>query len=186
MAKLVCGPATCVTTIDMDKAPEIVEKYANRIKNLIASYDRSDAELDYRDIHDNCLPEAVRIMMDMMQELDVKTVRDVYHILTISEDEHLRRALYQRVLIGTLRSMVFDEGKNTAILPTYEDVLRESEKCNICNRSHAVTLTVINFDNDVFMTRRENYNGHQVKLVTFSYYARVKPYDITNEEFFEG
>lgn len=186
MAKLLNGPATCVTTIDMDKAPEIVDKYAARIKHLIESYDRSDAELDYRDIHDNCLPEAVHIMIDMMQELDVKTVRDVYHILTISEQDHLLRALYQRVLIGTLRSMVFDEGENTAILPTYEEVLRESEKCNICRRSHTITLLVINFDNEVYMTRRELYNGHRVKLITFSYYARMKPYDITDEEFFEG
>ncbi len=186
MAKLVYGPATCVTTIDVDRAPEIVDKYATRIKNLIASYDKSDAELDMRDIHDSCLPEAVHIMIDMIQELDIKTVRDVYHILTISEEDHLRRALYQRVLVGTLQSMVFDEGMNIAILPSYDASFRESKRCCVTGRSHTITLSVIDFDNEVYMTKRETYNEHPVKLVTFSYYARVKPYDITDEEFFEG
>ena len=186
MAKLLNGPAKSVTTIDLDKAPEIVKKCAASIKNLIASYDRSDTELDMRDIHNKCLPEAVHIMLDMMLELDIKTVRDAYHILLMSEEDHLRRALYQRVLVGTLISIVFDENKNFAMLPTYDKALRESERCRIGGLVHTVTLSVIDFDDEVYMTKRETYNGHQVKLVTFSYYAHIQTHDITDDEWFQG
>lgn len=186
MAKLLNGPAKNVTTIDLDKAPEIVDKCAARIKNLIASYDNSDTDLDMRDIHNKCLPEAVHIMLDMMLELDIKTVCDAYHILLISEEDHLRRALYQRVLVGTLISIVFDENKNFAMLPTYGKALRESKKCRVGGLVNTVTLSVIDFDDVVYMTKRETYNGHQVKLVTFSYYAHIQPHDITDEKFFQG
>lgn len=186
MAKLLNGPAKGVTTIDLDKAPEIVDKYAARIKDLINSYDRSDTELDARGIHNNCLPEAVHIMLDMIQELDIKTVRDAYHIMVISEEEHLRRALYQRALVGTLRSIVFDENKNIAILPTYDKALCESKKCRVGGLRHSITLTVIDFDDEIYTTRRDTYNGHIVKLLMFSYYALMKPYDMESEEFLQG
>ena len=113
------------------------------------------------------MPNAVKIVLQLLEDVNMSSIDDAKKLIEMTQTKH---TIFQRAMLATLCSTVFDEETGEVILPSYEEAMDGKRYFQLVARDAAVCLRVINFKDHAELLSTKPYNGQPVKLVTVPYF----------------
>lgn len=113
------------------------------------------------------MPKAIKIVLELLDVVGMSSIDDAKKLIEMTQTKH---TIFQRAMLATLCSTVFDEETGEVILPSYEEAMNGKRYIYLVERDAAVCLRVINFKGQAELLSTKSYNGQPVKLVTVPYF----------------
>ena len=113
------------------------------------------------------MPKAIKIVLELLDVVGMSSIDDAETLIQMTQAKH---TIFQRAMIATLCSTVFDEESGEVILPSYEEAMNGKRYIQLVKRDAAVCLHVINFKDQAELLSVMSYNGQPVKLVVIPYF----------------
>lgn len=113
------------------------------------------------------MPKAIKIVLELLDVVGMSSIDDAKKLIEMTQTKH---TIFQRAMLATLCSTVFDEETGEVILPSYEEAMDGKRYIYLVTRDAAVCLRVINFKDQAELLSTKSYNGQPVKLVTVPYF----------------
>ena len=113
------------------------------------------------------MPKAIKIVLELLDVVGMSSIDDAKKLIEMTQTKH---TIFQRAMLATLCSTVFDEETGEVILPSYEEAMDGQRYIYLVTRDAAVCLRVINFKDQAELLSTKSYNGQPVKLVTVPYF----------------
>lgn len=113
------------------------------------------------------MPKAIKIVLELLDVVGMSSIDDAKKLIEMTQTKH---TIFQRAMLATLCSTVFDEETGEVILPSYEEAMDGNRYIYLVTRDAAVCLRVINFKDQAELLSTKSYNGQPVKLVTVPYF----------------